>query len=222
MRRLTLIALTTALIGAGFSAPALAANNATPTTHYRWKDASGVVHFGDTIPSSALAGGYDIVNSQGIVVRHVSRELTPAQRRAAAAVAARETAARREAQQRKVADAQMLAAYPTEHDLEQSQQAQLHQIQTDIATLETNLRSQEDSLTELLAHAADIEQSGKPVPPYVHKRIADQRQTVNSERGTLAQRRSDLVKAREQFAARLQHYRMLRAAFESANDPPQQ
>jgi hypothetical protein len=222
MRRLTLIVLTTALIGIGLSAPALAANNATPTTHYRWKDAFGVVHFGDTIPSSALAGGYDIVNSQGIVVRHVSRELTPTERRAAAAVAARETAARREAQQRKVADAQMLAAYPTEHDLERSQQAQLHQIQTDIATLETNLRSQEDSLTELLAHAADIEHSGKPVPPYVHKRIADQRQTVNSERGTLAQRRTDLVTAKQQFAARLQHYRTLRAAFQSADDPPQQ
>lgn len=222
MRRLTLIALTTALIGVGLSASALAANNATPTTHYRWRDASGVVHFGDTIPSSALAGGYDIVNSQGIVVRHVSRELSPAERRAAAAVAARETAARRESQQRKVADAQMLAAYPTEHDLERSQDAQLHQIQTDIATLETNLRSQEDSLTELLAHAADIEQSGKPIPPYVHKRIADQRQTVNSERGTLAQRRTDLVKARQQFAARLQHYRTLRAAFQAADDPPQQ
>ena len=222
MHRLTLIALTTALVGVGLSAPALAANNATPTTHYRWKDASGVVHFGDTIPSSALAGGYDIVNSQGMVVRHVSRELTPTERRAAAAIAARETAARREAQQRKVADAQMLAAYPTEHDLERSQQAQLHQIQTDISTLETNLRSQEDSLTELLAHAADIEQSGKPIPPYVHKRIADQRQTVNSERGTLAQRQADLVNARQQFAARLQHYRTLRAAFQAADDPPQQ
>ncbi|HJP97708.1 MAG TPA: DUF4124 domain-containing protein, partial [Rhodanobacteraceae bacterium] len=171
MRRLALTVLTIALVGVGLSAAAFAANDSTPTTHYRWKDASGVVHFGDTIPSAALAGGYDVVNNQGIVVRHVSRELTPAERRAAAAVAARESAARRQEQQRKVADAQMLAAYPSEHDLERSQQAQLHQIQADIATLETNLRSQEDSLTELLAHAADIEHSGTPVPPYVNKRI---------------------------------------------------
>jgi chromosome segregation ATPase len=221
MRRLALTVLTVAVIAFGLSAPAFAAND-TPTTHYRWKDASGVVHFGDTIPASALAGGYDIVNNQGMVVRHVSRELTPAERRAAAAVAARETATRREAQQRKVADAQMLAAYPTEHDLEQSQQAQLHQIQTDIATLETNLRSQEDSLTELLAHAADIEHSGKPVPPYVNKRITDQRQTVNGERGALARRRADLVNARQQFATRLEHYRTLRAELRGEDDPPQQ
>ena len=221
MHRFALILLAAALIGLG-PAPAFAANNATPDTHYRWKDASGVVHFGDTIPSSALAGGYDIVNSQGMVVRHVSRELTPAERRAAAAAVARDTAARREARQRKVEDAQLLAAYPTEQDLEQSQQAQLHQIQTDIATLETNLRSQEDSLTELLAHAADIEHSGKPIPPYVNKRIADQRQTVNGERGALAQRHADYAQAKAQFATRLQHYRSLRARFQIDGDSQKQ
>jgi chromosome segregation ATPase len=221
MRRLALTVLTVAVIGFGLSAPAFAAKD-TPTTHYRWKDAAGVVHFGDTIPASALAGGYDIVNNQGMVVRHVSRELTPAERRAAAAVAARETALRREAPQTQIADAQILAAYPAENHLDHSQQAQLHQIQTDIATLETNLRSQEDSLTELLAHAADIEHSGKPVPPYVNKRIADQRRTVNGERGALAQRRADLVNARQQFAARLEHYRSLRAKLQAADDPPRQ
>lgn len=222
MRRVILIVLSSVLIGSGLATAALAGTDVTPTTHYRWKDASGVVHFGDTIPASALPGGYDIVNGQGIVVRHVSRELTPTERRAAAAVAERESAARREAQQRKVADAQMLAAYPTERDLERSQQAQLHQIQTDIGTLETNLRSQEDSLTQLLAHAADIEQSGKPVPPYVNKRIADQRQTVNGERNALARRRTDLGNATQQFAAQLQHYRTLRAKFQLGDDSPQQ
>lgn len=221
MHRFAPILFATALVGAALTLPALAAND-TPTTHYRWKDASGVVHFGDTIPASALAGGYDIVNSQGMVVRHVSRELTPAERRAADAAAAREAAARREAQQRKLADAQLLAAYPSERDLHRFQQAQLRQIQTDIATLERNLHSQEDSLTELLAHAADIEHSGKPVPPYVSKRIADQRQTVNDERNALAQRHTDYAKAKEQFAARLEHYRALRAKFQAGVDPQQQ
>ncbi|MGH8215888.1 MAG: DUF4124 domain-containing protein [Rhodanobacteraceae bacterium] len=221
MHRFALILLATALMGSGLASSAFAADDA-PTTHYRWKDASGVVHFGDTIPSSALAGGYDIVNSRGMVVRHVSRELTPAERRATAATVARETAARREVQQRKMEDAQLLAAYPSEHELEESQQAQLHQIQTDIATLETNLRSQEDSLTELLAHAADIEHSGKPIPPYVNKRIADQRQTVNSERSALAQRHTDYTKAEAQFATRLAHYRSLRAKFQADDDSPRQ
>ena len=221
MRRLASSLLITALLGAGSCAPAWA-GPPTPTTHYRWKDASGVVHFSDTIPSSALAGGYDVVDDSGMVVRHVDRELTPAERHQAAAVAAHAATAKREAQQRRVEDAQMLAAYPSDKDLEQSQQAQLQQIQFDISSLVTNLRSQEDSLTELLAHAADMERSGKPIPPFVNKRIAEQRASVDDERAALAQRRADLANAKTRFAAQLEHYRALRTQFQKSDDPPQQ
>jgi hypothetical protein len=216
MRRISSCLLLAAL-AFGMCAPAFAAPP-TPTTHYRWTDASGVVHFSDTIPSSALAGGYDIVDSQGMVVRHVERELTPAERRAAAARAAQDAAARRDAQQRRIADAQMLTAYPTDKDLQASQQAQLHQIQADIGSLETNLRSQEDSLTELLAHAADLEHSKQPIPPYVSKRIAEQRESVNGERAALVQKRADFARTETRFAAQLEHYRALRAKFSNTDD----
>lgn len=222
MRRCPSSLLVAAALACGLCGPAFAEPPPTPTTHYRWKDASGVVHFSDTIPSSALAGGYDIVNTQGMVVRHVDRELTPAERRAAAAVAARDAAAKHEARQRQLEDSRMLAAYPTDKDLQQSQQAQLQQIQTDITSLETNLHSQEDSLTELLAHAADLEHAGQPIPPYVNKRIAEQRRSVNDERAALVQRHADFAKAELRFAAQLQRYRALRAKFNSVDDPPQQ
>ncbi|WHZ20026.1 MAG: hypothetical protein OJF55_002175 [Rhodanobacteraceae bacterium] len=221
MRRIVPCLLAAALMGA-LASSAVAGENTASATHYRWKDASGVVHFGDTIPSSALAGGYDIVDGNGLVVRHVDRELSPAERRAAAIAASKAAAARRDAQQRQLEDAQMLAAYPTDRDLEQSQQAQLQQIQTDIATLETNLHSQEDSLTELLAHAADLQHSGQPIPPFVSKRIAEQRGSVNDERAALAQRRTDLVNSKARFAAQLARYRALRAKFSNGDDPPQQ
>jgi hypothetical protein len=202
--------------------PAAGATNNASATHYRWRDTAGVVHFSDTIPASALAGGYDIVNNDGRVVRHIARELTPTERQAAAATAAREAAARRAIQQRSLEDTQMLSAYPSDKDLEQSQQAQLQQIRTDIATLQTNLRSQEDSLTDLLAHAADLEHAGKPIPPYVSKRIAEQRQSVNDERAALVQKRADFVQTEVRFAAQLEHYRALRAKFSNAGDPRQQ
>jgi hypothetical protein len=217
MRRLALILLPALLLAACASAQAAATDN-TPSVHYRWTDTAGVVHFGDTIPASALAGGYDIVNNDGRVVRHVARELTPVERQAAAAAAAREAAARRATQQQNLQDTQMLSAYPTDKDLEQAQQAQLKQIQTDIATLQFNLRSQEDSLTDLLSHAADLEHAKKPIPPVVNKRISEQREAVNGERNALTQRRADLVNAQAKFAAQLQRYRALRAKYQG-NDP---
>ncbi|MBU6416146.1 MAG: DUF4124 domain-containing protein [Xanthomonadaceae bacterium] len=218
MRRIVLLLLSALLLAVSAVTPVRATDNAT-AVHYRWKDASGVVHFSDTIPASALAGGYDVVNNDGRVVRHIARELTPAERKAAAAEAAREAAAKREARQQSLEDTQMLSAYPTEKDLQQSQQAQLQQIQTDIATLETNLRSQEGTLTDLLAHAADLEHSGKPIPPVVNERIAEQRKNVNQERSALVQRHTDLAQAQTKFAVQLQRYRALRAKYRD-NDPP--
>ncbi|MDE2055344.1 MAG: DUF4124 domain-containing protein [Xanthomonadaceae bacterium] len=218
MRRIVLLLLPALLLAVSAVTPVRATDNAT-AVHYRWKDASGVVHFSDTIPASALAGGYDVVNNDGRVVRHIARELTPAERKAAAAEAAREAAAKREARQQSLEDTQMLSAYPTEKDLQQSQQAQLQQIQTDIATLETNLRSQEGTLTDLLAHAADLEHSGKPIPPVVNERIAEQRKNVNQERSALVQRHTDLAQAQTKFAVQLQRYRALRAKYRD-NDPP--
>lgn len=221
MRRIAVLLLPAFLLAASGATPARAADNA-PVLHYRWKDAAGVVHFSDTIPASALAGGYDVVNNDGRVVRHVSRELTPAERQAAAAEAARAAAARRAAQQQSLEDMQMLSAYPTDKDLQQSQQAQLQQIQTDIATLQTNLRSQENTLADLLAHAADLEHAGKPIPAFVNTRISEQRASVNEERNELLKRRADLANAQTRFALQLQRYRMLRAKYQGSDSTARQ
>lgn len=207
------------LLAMGVALPACAGNaTATAATHYRWKDAAGVVHYADTIPASALSRGYDIVNGDGRVIRHVARELTPAERRAAADAASQAAAARRAARQRSLEDTQLLAAYPTDKDLEASQQAQLKQIETDIGSLQSNLHSQEESLTDLLSHAADLEHADKPVPLAISKRITQQRGIVSGERDALAQRRADLVRAQARFSAQLQHYRALRTQYQD-DDP---
>lgn len=216
MRRTVLLLLPALLLAASAVTPVRATDN-TPVVHYRWKDTAGVVHFSDTIPASALGGGYDVVNNDGRVVRHIARELTPAERKAAAAEAARAAAAKRAAQQQSLQDSQMLSAYPSDKDLQQAQQAQLQQIQTDIATLQTNLRSQESTLTDLLAHAADLEHSGEPIPAGVNKRISEQRESVSQERNTLVQRRADLAHAQTKFAVQLQHYRALRAKYQGSD-----
>ncbi|HEU0276328.1 MAG TPA: DUF4124 domain-containing protein [Rhodanobacteraceae bacterium] len=195
-----------------------AALGAPPTTHYRWKDAAGVVHFGDTIPASALANGYEVVNDQGRVVRRVDRVLTPSERRAVAAAQARREAAARASQQQSLSDAQLLAAYPTERDLATAQHAQIAQINTDITALQGNLDSQESALSDLLAHAADLEHTKQPIPVTLHQRIGQQRGIVNSERSALVRRRADLANAELTFAAQLQHYRTLRAKFSGAAD----
>ena len=41
------------------------------SVQYRWRDAQGLAHYSDSLSSDAIANGYDVVNSQGLVMRHV-------------------------------------------------------------------------------------------------------------------------------------------------------
>lgn len=200
------------------AAGAFAANDA-PTTHYRWHDASGGLHYSDSIPPDALRYGYDVLNSGGMVIRHVNRELTPQERAAAAAQAAQTAAAKRAADQQALADRQLIAAYPTEAELREAQQAKLAQMQQSIQTTRMNLRSQEQSLADLLADAAELERSGRPVPNYLRQRLATQRTSVAEERNEMAQQQRRIDATAQQFADELARYRALRAKMQDEMSP---
>lgn len=207
--RLTLLSASIAALLC-LSTVAAAADNA-PVFHYRWHDANGGLHYSDSIPPDAVHLGYDIVNDNGLLVRHVDREKTPAERAEAEAEAARAAAVTRAAQQQATADRQLLASYQNEAELREAQQAKLAQMQQSIDTTQSNLRNQEQNLTELLAHAADLERSGRPVPAELRKRLADQRQSVADERGEVAHLQSERELTAKQLDAELQRYRMLSA-----------
>ncbi len=200
-----------ALIPLLLCASAVWAGNVTPTTHFRWRDAQGVVHYADSIPPEAVRFGYDVVNDQGLVVRHIEREQTATERAAAAAEAARQARTKRAAEQQELADRQLLSAYPNEAELKEAHEAKLAQMQQSINTTQSNLRSQEQSLADLLAHAAELERTGQTVPPFLRKRVTEQRQSVADERNEVARMQRDRRQTAQQFDVEMQRYRMLRA-----------
>lgn len=209
-----------ALLSASFAAllcvaAGAGARDITPTTHYRWHDAQGGLHYSDSIPPDAVRFGYDIVNDDGLLVRHIEREKTPEERAAAAAVAARAAAAKRAASQQALADQQLLAAYSNEAELREAHKGRLAQMQQNINTTQSNLRSQEQSLADLLAHAAELERTGKPVPVGLRKRLADQRKNVADERNEIARLQSERKATAAKQAAELQRYRTLSAEAQS-------
>ncbi len=201
-----------------FAGSAFAANDA-PTTHYRWHDAAGDLHYSDAIPPEAVRFGYDVLNADGMLVRHVNRELTSQERAAQAAQAAQTAALKRAADQQALADRQLIAAYPTEAELHEAQQAKLAQLQQGMQTTRMNLRSQEQSLADLLAHAAELERSGKPVPNFMRERLVTQRASVTGERNAMAQMQRQIDATAQQFADELQRYREMRAKLQSDMTP---
>jgi len=179
---------------------------------YRWKDASGQSYFSDSLTSEAMKAGYDVVNSRGVVVQHVNRQLTPDERAAAKKLADQQAAAQAIIDQRKRDDAQMLSAYPTEQAFTASQQSQVDNYQQAVKTTQLNLQGQEKTLADLLTRAGDLERAKQPVPPYLTTRIGEQRNTVAGLRTTLQRQQAAEATAKTNMAAEIQRYRQLRAA----------
>jgi hypothetical protein len=190
----------------------LTASAAEHSKHrYKWKDAQGNLHFDDALPIEALQFGYDEVNSQGIVVKHVDRTKTAEETKAEEDAAASQAAQQHTADEQATRGQQLLAAYPDERDLVSAQQAQMDVLEQNIHTTQISLSSQEKSLTELLSHAADIERGGKPVPAPQQQQIDVLRRNIEKQKAYIARKQQEKPGLTQKFADELAHYRELRA-----------
>lgn len=180
-------------------------------THYKWKDGQGNLHYDDALPDAALQFGYDVVNSNGMVVKHVDRAKTAEEQKADKEAAAKAAAEKRIADEQAQHDQQLLAAYSTEQDLAHAQQGQIDSLDQEMHATQVSLDSQEKSLTDMLNRAADLERSGKPVPADLSRRIETQRGVVAKQKEYIAAKQKERDEATQRFADELAHYRDLRA-----------
>lgn len=193
---------------------ALAQSNTSNNSafRYKWRDEAGHSYFSDSLTADAMKAGYDVVNAQGITVRHVDRQLSADERAAARKVADQQAAADAARQQRQRDDAQMLNAYPNEASFATAKAAELDNFEQAARTTRLNLQGQEKALADLLNRAGDLERAKQPVPPYLNDRITEQRNMVASLRATLQRQQAAKDAAKASTDAQLQHYRELKAA----------
>jgi hypothetical protein len=200
---LTLIVLTM-----GVATPAVAQNG--ERNRYKWKDAQGNLHFDDALPPEAARLGYEVVNAQGIVVKHVERAKTDEEDKADTAAAASKAEHDRTAADQARSDQQILAAYPNEGEFVSAQQQQLDMIDQNIHATEISLQSQEKSLTEMLSHAADLDRNGKPVPAPLQQQIDTLRRNIEKQKTYIASKQQEKTDSTTKFDSELAHYRTLR------------
>lgn len=182
---------------------------------YKWKDAQGNLHYDDALTTEAMQLGYDVVNMQGLTIKHVPRLKTPGELKADEEAAAHQAEQKHVADERAKTDQQILAAYPNEHELASAQQGQLDMIDQSIHSTEVSLQSQEKSLTEMLSHAADLDRNGKPVPATLQSQIDSLRQNVERQKDYITRKQQDKIDAAKKFATELEHYRELQARMQS-------
>lgn len=193
------------------AATAGAAQTSQDHNRFKWRDAQGNLHYSDAVPAEAVKFGYDIVNPQGIVVKHVERARTDAELAAAKVEATKQAAERRITEQRARDDEQLMSNYPREEDLKHAQLQELEMLEQQVKSAATSLRNQEQSLADLLDRAAEAERTGKELPSEQTKQLARMRKQVDDQRATVAQREHERDEAASHFDEQVTHYRDLKA-----------
>lgn len=197
------------------------ATAAGPSDHnrYKWRDANGNLHYGDSPPSEAVRLGYEIVSPQGIVIKRVERAKTPAELAAAKAEKAKAQAERERIDASARADSQLLAGYPEEVDLARAQRQKLELLEQQVAAAQASLRSQEQVLAELLGRAAEAERSDQPLPEAQATQLANMRKQVDGQRLTVMRRENERDNAHVVFERETERYRELKARIAQSREP---
>jgi hypothetical protein len=209
MRRLVIASIALSL---GLASGMTTAQSSANGVHYRWVDAGGLVHYSDSLTNDAVKFGYDVINTEGMVVQHVGRQLSASERAAADKQAAAQSAQQQAIETQKRNDLQLLNTYPDEDALKAQQQQVLENLDEQMSTTRVNLHSQDAALTDLLNRAADNERAKQPVPKFLTDQIASQRNVVANERALLQRQKANRETTVQQQAQELQHYRDLKAA----------
>ncbi len=183
------------------------------SVRYKWRDTEGNLHYSDSLPADANTLGYDVVNTQGILIKRVAPAMSADQRVAAKAEEASARSAEAEAERQSRDDQQLLAANPTEADLLSSQKQQIEMIELNVKSLQTALQSLERTLTDLLGRAAEQEREGKPVSAKLAAQIADIRSKIDAQHKQLSRQETEKEKTTQGFSAELEHYRALRERY---------
>jgi hypothetical protein len=196
--------ISAALVLAVLAAPAAAQKL------YRWVDADGKVQYTDTLPPEAVNQQRSELNSAGMAVREVDRAMTPEERAVADAAAAEEARlAEIQAEQDKM-DAVLMGSYATEADLQRAYAERFDLLDQTLEAADVGIRSQEKSLSDLVAHAASLERGGKPVPATVQSSINAARRQVEEQNEYLQKRRLERETLQAEYDEILARYRALK------------
>lgn len=130
------------LLALAASALACAPATAADRTIQRWVDEKGVVHYGHAPPPEAVKTDRTLLNSQGVPVGQIPRQLTPEE--AAASQKQREEEARRRAQ-----DSFLLTTYTRVSDIERLRDDQLGLIDAQIELAKSSLAASDEKLKAL-------------------------------------------------------------------------
>lgn len=152
-RRLTLIGGVLAF-SCAFLADAAVADGKKSDKLYKWVDENGIVHYGDHVPAEYAKAERQVLNEQGVPIKTLQKELTPAEMAAELRRIEQESARAQAAARASERDRILLLSYIDVREIEMLRDQR-------IATLEGQLRVNEHYVARLRAQLLDLEERAR-------------------------------------------------------------
>ena len=181
------------------------------STHYRWVDEDGVVHYGDSIPAQYRDLPKEVVNDHGVAVDHLEGKKTPEQLEAERLE--KERIQKIELQRR--ADQALLATYLSVDEILMHRDRRVELFQAQARVTELYLRNLDRRLQKLRADASKFQPySEDPDAPMIEDDLAaDLRKTkeiIQRHERNLKKFKSDEQQIIARFAGDIDRFKTLR------------
>ena len=178
---------------------------------YRWMDAEGQIHYGDSIPAEYAELPKDVINEHGVAVDLLEGKKTPEELEAARLLAERMVA--REKQQR--ADQALLATYLTVEEILMHRDRRVELFQAQSRVTELYLNNLARRLETLRADSANYspysENPDAPmIPEDLAKYLRQTKETIERHERNLKKYQSDEQQIVSRFAGDISRFKALK------------
>ena len=176
---------------------------------YRYRNADGVVVVDHRVPPEYIAGGYEVLNDRGVVLRVVPRMPSEEERADVNAQQRLEAEAREEEERLRKWDETLLLRYSAVSDIEAARDRALRDLRVRVSILKSNRSSLRQQIENYQAQAADLERRGRDVDGELLKTIADLQQEVGVTERQIAERQREIEEVEMSFAADMERFTLL-------------
>ncbi|MCB1687354.1 MAG: hypothetical protein KDI33_02660 [Halioglobus sp.] len=181
---------------------------------YRYRNAEGNVVVDYQVPVELIAGGYEVLNNEGMVIKVVPRALTPEERAIENAENAREEDARAEQERLRKWDESLMLRYSTVDDIEDARRRALGDLQIRMSILKGNRRALKQKVENYQTQAANMERSGMPVDVERLRAIEILQSEISSTERDIKDREREMQELETAYDADIERFEMLRDVVE--------
>jgi hypothetical protein len=178
--------------------------SATAAKIVKWTDEAGQVHYGSAPPPGAAKQGTQILNDRGMVIETKAGQAQATQQAEQKKI---EAAKQRAEEKQAIEDQRLIDSYASEDDLLRAYEQNIELIEQQVVTTKADLANRQTSLDKLVARAADMERTGKPVNDQLKQMIASERVQIGRQQEYLNSKLKSKVAAKTQFDLNVQRYR---------------